>query len=43
MIVAHVMGLPVEESALQLASAGALTVTSFTVFGRMLLSRFRRR
>jgi hypothetical protein len=42
MIVAHVMGLPVEESVLQLAPAGALTLTSLTVFGRMLLSRLRR-
>ena len=42
----HVMGLPVEESVLQLASAGAAITTAavvvWTMFGRM-LDRMRRR
>lgn len=43
MIVAHVMGIPVEESVLQLVPAGAVTVTAFAVAGRHLLHRLRRR
>jgi hypothetical protein len=46
-IVAHIMGLPVEESVLQLAPAGAAAVTIFGVAGRTtfgrLVSRIRRR
>jgi hypothetical protein len=42
-IVAHVMGIPVEESVLQLVPAGAVTVTAFAVAGRHLLHRLRRR
>jgi hypothetical protein len=43
MIVAHIMGLPVEETVLQLAPAGAVTVTAVTIASRRLLSRLRRR
>jgi hypothetical protein len=46
-IVAHIMGLPVEESVLQLAPAGAATVTVVAIVGRTsfgrLLDRLRRR
>jgi hypothetical protein len=45
-ILGHVMGLPVEESVLQLASAGAgitaIAVAGRTMLGRM-LDRIRRR
>ena len=40
MIVAHIMGLPVEESVAQLAPAGAATVTLAAVLGRTNLARF---
>ena len=43
MIVGHVMGLPVEESVLQLAPAGATIVTAFAITGRASLVRLRRR
>ena len=43
MIVAHVMGLPVEESVLQLAPAGAAMVTAVAIAGRTTLGRLRRR
>lgn len=43
MIVGHVMGLPVEESVLQLAPAGAAVVTALAVAGRVQLDRLRRR
>ena len=47
MIVAHVMGLPFEESVFQLAPAGAATVTVFALAGRATLeklwARMRRR
>ena len=39
MIVAHIMGIPVEESVLQVASAGAATLTAVAIAGRMRLSR----
>jgi hypothetical protein len=46
-IVAHVIGLPVEESVVQLAPAGAATVAVVFLAGRAtlerLLSRMRRR
>jgi len=42
-IVAHVMGLPIEESVLQLAPAGAATMTAFAIAGRAALRRLRRR
>ena len=43
MIVGHVMGIPVEETVLQLLPAGAVTVTAFAIGGRRLLQRLRRR
>ena len=43
MIVGHLMGIPVEESVLQLAPAGAVTVTVFAIARRRLLFRLRRR
>ena len=39
MIVAHVMGLPVEEGVLQLAPAGAATATLVAMAGRAELGR----
>lgn len=39
MIVAHILGLPVEESVLQLAPAGAATVTLIAIAGRTTLGR----
>ena len=39
MIVAHVMGLPIEEGVVQLAPAGAATVTMFLLAGRATLGR----
>ena len=43
MILGHIMGLPIEESVLQLAPVGAITVTAFAVAGRALWTRLRRR
>jgi hypothetical protein len=40
-IVAHVLGLPVEESVLQLAPAGAAIVTAVTIAVRTSLDRLR--
>jgi len=42
-IVGHIMGIPVEESVLQLVPAGAMTVTAVAIAGRHLLHRLRRR
>ncbi len=42
-IVAHIMGIPVEESVLQLAPAGAAMVTAVWITGRTSLRRLRRR
>jgi hypothetical protein len=42
-IVAHVMGIPVEESVLQLAPAGAAMVTVVAIASRTGLGRLRRR
>jgi hypothetical protein len=46
-IVAHIMGIPVEESVLQFAPAGATAVTMIVVAGRgrlgRALTRMRRR
>jgi hypothetical protein len=42
-IVGHIMGLPVEESVLQLAPAGVGIVTAVTVAGRMGVRSLRRR
>jgi hypothetical protein len=40
-IVAHIMGIPVEESVLQLAPAGALTVTAVFFVTARARARFR--
>jgi hypothetical protein len=42
MMLAHVMGIPVEESVVQLAPAGAAIVTSAAIAGRLGLARLRR-
>jgi hypothetical protein len=42
-IVAHITGIPVEESVLQLAPAGAAIVTALAVAGRTRIERLRRR
>jgi hypothetical protein len=41
-IVAHVLGLPIEESVLQLAPAGGAFVTVIAIAGRSRLDRLRR-
>jgi hypothetical protein len=47
MTLAHIIGIPIEESILQLAPAGAATVTAVAIAGRTrlsrLLTRIRRR
>ena len=43
MIVGHIMGLPIEESVLQLAPAGAATLTAVAIAGRAALGRLKRR
>ena len=43
MILEHIMGLPIEESVLQLAPAGAAVVTAVAVAGRARLGSLRRR
>jgi hypothetical protein len=43
MILAHITGIPVEESVLQLAPAGAAMVTAVVIAGRTSLGRLRRR
>jgi hypothetical protein len=42
-IVGHIMGLPIEESVLQLAPAGAAIATAVAVAGRRGLESARRR
>jgi hypothetical protein len=42
-VIAHVMGLPLEESVLQLAPAGAAVVSAVAIAGRASLDRLRRR
>jgi hypothetical protein len=42
-VIAHIMGLPVEESVLQLLPAGAAMMTLVAVAGRNALDRIRRR
>jgi hypothetical protein len=42
-VIAHIMGLPIEESLLQLAPVGAATVTAVAVAGRAALACLRRR
>jgi uncharacterized protein involved in response to NO len=41
-IVAHIMGLPIEETASQLAPVGAVTLTAVAVAGRTWLGRLGR-
>ena len=43
MILGHIMGIPVEETVLQLAPIGAVGATLVAVAGRHLLNRMRRR
>ncbi len=43
MTLAHIAGIPVEESVLQLAPAGAAIVTAVAIAGRTGLGRLRRR
>jgi uncharacterized membrane protein AbrB (regulator of aidB expression) len=43
MMLGHVMGIPVEESVLQLAPAGAATVTLVAIAGRLTLRRLLNR
>jgi hypothetical protein len=43
MIVAHIMGMPVEETVLQLAPAGAATVTLVAIAGSNTVARLFRR
>jgi hypothetical protein len=40
-VIAHVLGLPVEEAVLQLAPAGAATITALAIAGRASLGRLR--
>jgi uncharacterized membrane protein AbrB (regulator of aidB expression) len=42
-MLAHVLGIPVEESILQLAPAGAAIVTAVAIAGQASLARLRRR
>jgi hypothetical protein len=42
MMLAHVIGIPVEESVLQLAPAGAAIVTAVAIAARATLGRLRR-
>jgi hypothetical protein len=42
-MLAHIMGIPVEETVLQLAPAGAATATAVAFVGRARLGRLRRR
>jgi hypothetical protein len=43
MIVAHIMGIPIEESASQLVPAGAAMATAVAVGARVWLDRVKRR
>jgi hypothetical protein len=43
MMVAHIRGIPFEESVLQLAPAGAAMATAVAIAGRTGLGRLRRR
>ncbi len=42
-MIAHIMGLPIEESVLELAPAGAAMVTLVAMAGRTRLGRLSRR
>jgi hypothetical protein len=41
-IVAHIMGIPIEESILSLAPAGAAIATAFAIAARTSIGRVRR-
>jgi hypothetical protein len=41
-VIAHVLGLPVEEAVLQLAPAGAASITALALAGRASVGRLRR-
>ena len=43
MTIGHIMGIPVEETALQFTAAGAATVTVAAIAGRVTLARLVRR
>jgi protein required for attachment to host cells len=43
MMLAHIVGIPVEESVLQLMPAGAAITTAVVIAGRTTLGRLRRR
>ena len=43
MIIAHIMGIPVEESVLALAPAAAAIATTVAIAGKSTLGRLRRR
>jgi protein required for attachment to host cells len=43
MMLAHIVGIPVEESVLQLMPAGAAIATAVVIAGRTTLGRLRRR
>jgi hypothetical protein len=43
MMLAHIVGIPVEESVLQLLPAGAAIATAVVIAGRTTLGRLRRR
>ena len=43
MILAHIMGLPIEESVLQLAPAATATATAIAIAGRTGLGHLKRR
>jgi hypothetical protein len=43
MMLAHILGMPFEESVLQLAPAGAAIVATVAIAGRTRLGRLRRR
>jgi hypothetical protein len=43
MMLAHIVGIPVEESVLQLVPAGAAIATAVVIAGRTTLGRLRRR
>jgi hypothetical protein len=43
MIVGHVMGIPVEETVLQFAGVGAVTLTAVAFAGRATVGRLRDR
>jgi hypothetical protein len=43
MMLAHIMGIPVEEGVLQLAPAGAAMLTALAIAGRKSLGRLQRR